>query len=240
MNIRVSSVTTQNNSRSVLKFWVYNGLFLFWVGKIQGSSIVLKYHMKLLPLSLGWRRVWAWATVQILWAPSPTQSFAFIMSDFVNIESGVCILISIMSGINGNVCCIPENFQGNKYPISNIFLPIWGRLSLHRESFHAPQEREASHSVPDVKKKFIFLQWVPYQGAVCSSLITMFPLFAEQRKQIKQVVALLRFSIFTAYVVSVDFSPWFTPLWGFQSTKEGSLGSQNWPQLFVQCCWGIW
>lgn len=45
------------------------------------------------------------------------------------------------------------------------------------------------------------------------------------REVIKRAIALLKWSVFAAYMVSAEANPQFTSLWGFQSTKKGSLGS---------------
>ena len=62
----------------------------------------------------------------------------------------------------------------------------------------------------------------------------------QNRQEIKRGIALLRGTIFAAYMVSSESSPWFTPLQGIESTKESSLGSPGWPRLHERGCWGIW
>ena len=50
-----------------------------------------------------------------------------------------------MSGVHGNVCCILESYRVNQHPVPNIFLPIWGRLSLKREALIA--SRKGKHHI---------------------------------------------------------------------------------------------
>ena len=60
------------------------------------------------------------------------------------------------------------------------------------------------------------------------------------RQEIKRAIALLKCSIFAAYMVSTETSLAFPLFRGFQSTKEGSLGSPNWPRFHERGCRGVW
>lgn len=60
------------------------------------------------------------------------------------------------------------------------------------------------------------------------------------REQIKRAIALLKCSIFALIWSPLDPALGLPLFGGFQSTKEGSLGSQNWPRLRKRGCRGVW
>lgn len=162
------------------------------------------------------------------------------MKSFVNVESGDCILISIMSGINGNVCCLPENHQDNKHPIPNVFLPIWGRLSLKRKAFSPFPERETPCSVPDVMKKFSSLNGILTKEQFARPWSSHS--FHAQSRQIGNQTSYCSSQMHYICCFYGLLGPALgLPLCeGFQSTKEGSSGSQDGPKLCEWGCWCIW